>query len=452
MNQELKDYIAQNGLTYHIETYGCQMNAHESEKAAGILEALGFTAAEKKREADLILFNTCCVREHAEARLSGNVGALKEYKLEKPGALIGVWGCMMQQPGIASKLAARFPFVDIVFGSNQLQHLEDMLQTALLEGRRVVMAEPDDTIAEGLPAKRSGASAFVNIIYGCNNFCTYCVVPYVRGRERSRKSYDIIKEIEALCNTGVSEVTLLGQNVNSYGKDLGNDLSFAELIRSIDRETGVKRLRFMTSHPKDLTDDLIACYGSVKSLCEHIHLPMQSGSSRILDAMNRRYTREHYLSLIDKLRARVPDIAITTDFIAGFPGETEEEFQETLSLAREVRFDAAYTFAYSKRPLTKAAAMPGQLSRAEKSERLSRLNALILQCVKESGQRYIGKTVEVLAESKSRLNGAEISGRTRTAKMVSFEGTPEDIGQYRQVRIDRASNHTLHGKAVSSGD
>ncbi len=445
MTEDLKSVIAKNGLTYHIETYGCQMNAHESEKAAGVLEALGFTAAGNKNDASLILFNTCCVREHAEARLSGNVGALKELKQRKPDTVIGVWGCMMQQPGAAQKLAARFPFVNIVFGSNQLQRLEEMLSGVLLEGRRVIMAEPDETVVEGLPAKRSGVSAFVNIIYGCNNFCTYCIVPYVRGRERSRSWSEILKEIDALCESGVTEVTLLGQNVNSYGKDLSGGIAFPELIRRIDEKTGVRRLRFMTSHPKDLTDELIGCYGSVRCLCEHIHLPVQSGSSRILEAMNRRYTRAHYLELIRKLRARTPEIGITTDFIVGFPGETEADFEETLSLVREARFDAAYTFAYSKRNLTKAAAMPGQLSRAEKAERLSRLNALVLQSVKDSSARYLGKNVEVLAESQSRMGGGELSGRTRTAKMVSFQGTAGEIGSYRQVVIDRVSNHTLHG-------
>jgi tRNA-2-methylthio-N6-dimethylallyladenosine synthase len=445
LNQNLRTAIAQNGLTYHIETYGCQMNAHESEKAAGVLEALGYSAAQEKKGADLILFNTCCVREHAEARLSGNVGALKEYKKARPGALLAVWGCMMQQPGAAQRLAARFPFVDIVFGTNQLHHIEQMLSSALLEGKRVVMAEPDEAVIEGLPAQRSGASAFVNIIYGCNNFCTYCIVPYVRGRERSRKSTDILNEIDTLCQSGVTEVTLLGQNVNSYGKDLGRDLSFPELIRSIDKNTGVKRLRFMTSHPKDLTDELIDCYGSVKCLCEHIHLPVQAGSSQILAAMNRRYTRDQYLVLVSKLRARVPGIGITTDFIVGFPGETEEDFKETLSLVRDARFDAAYTFAYSRRTLTKAASMPGQLSRAEKSERLSRLNALVLQYVRESSERYAGSTVEVLAESRSRMNGDELSGRTRTAKMVSFPGHEDEIGEYLDVDIDRISGHTLHG-------
>lgn len=445
MSEDLRTYIARNGLTYHIETYGCQMNAHESEKAAGVLEALGFSAVQQKNEADLILFNTCCVREHAEARLSGNVGALKEYKQERPGALLAVWGCMMQQPGAAAKLAARFPFVNIVFGTNQLHRLEEMLSSALMEGRRVIMADPDETIIEGVPVSRSGASAFVNIIYGCNNYCTYCIVPYVRGRERSRNSSDIIKEIDALCTTGVTEVTLLGQNVNSYGKDLVRDLSFPELIRKIDSATGIKRLRFMTSHPKDLTDALIDCYGDARCLCEHIHLPVQSGSSRILTAMNRRYTREHYLELVHKLRARVPQIAITTDIIVGFPGETEADFEETLSLVREVCFDAAYTFAYSKRALTKAAELPDQLSRTEKSERLARLNALVLECVKENNARYIEKTVDVLAENQSRMDECEISGRTRTAKTVSFRGCADEIGTYIEVDIDRVSNHTLHG-------
>ena len=445
LNEDLRDYVAQHGLTYYIETYGCQMNAHESEKAAGVLDALGFSAAAEKREADLIMFNTCCVREHAEARLSGNVGALKEYKQARHGAVIAVSGCMMQQPGAAARLAARFPFVDIVFGTNQLHHLENMLSEVLLEGRRVIMAEPDETIIEGMPAKRNGVSAYANIIYGCNNFCTYCIVPYVRGRERSRKSADILREIDALCADGVTEITLLGQNVNSYGKDLVDDLSFPELIRAIDRNSGIRRLRFMTSHPKDLTDELIACYGDVKCLCEHIHLPVQSGSTRILEAMNRRYTREHYLELVRKLRERVPDIAITTDFIVGFPGETEEDFEATLSIVQEVHFDAAYTFAYSKRALTKAAAMPRQLKRAEKSELLARLNAIVLQYVKESSARYLDKTVEVLAEGQSRMNDCELSGRTRTAKMVSFPGNADEVGQYLHVCVDKVSAHTLHG-------
>jgi len=449
LNGELRDYVARHGLTYHIETYGCQMNTHESEKTAGALEALGFSAAAEKRAADLILFNTCCIREHAEARLSGNVGALKEYKQTRPGAVLAVSGCMMQQPGAAEKLSRRFPFVDIVFGTNQLHHLEDMLTEVLLEGRRVVMAEPDETIVENMPVRRSGVSAYVNIIYGCNNFCTYCIVPYVRGRERSRSSVEILKEIDSLCADGVTEITLLGQNVNSYGKDLASDLSFPELIRAIDRQTGIRRLRFMTSHPKDLTDELVVCFGEIKCLCEHIHLPVQSGSSRILDAMNRRYTREHYLDLVRKLRTRVPDIAITTDFIVGFPGETEEDFAQTLSLVKEVRFDAAYTFAYSKRALTKAAVMPDQLSKAQKSERLATLNALVLQYVKESSEKYMGRTVEVLAEGQSRMNGGELSGRTRSSKMVSFPGREDEVGQYVNVRVDKVSAHTLHGVRVN---
>jgi len=270
----------------------------------------------------------------------------------------------------------------------------------------------------------------------------------VRGRERSRRSADILKEIEALCADGVTEITLLGQNVNSYGKDLTDDLSFPELIRAIDRNTEIRRLRFMTSHPKDLTDELAMCYGDVKCLCEHIHLPVQSGSSRILKTMNRRYTREHYLELVRKLRSRVPNMAITTDFIVGFPGETEDDFEETLSLVREVQFDAAYTFAYSKRALTKAASMPGQLSRAEKSERLTRLNETVMQYVKESSARYLGKTVEVLAEGQSRMNGKELSGRTRSAKMVSFPGNADEVGKYLHVCVDRVSAHTLHGERV----
>ena len=422
------------------------MNVHDSEKVAGVLESLGYTGAETAGEADLILFNTCCVREHAEARLYGNVGALKYHKDARPGAVIGVCGCMMQQPDAAKKLMRRFSFVDIAFGSNDIHHLPTMLHDVLIEGQRVQYVDDDETIVEGLPSvRRSSHSAFVNIMYGCNNFCTYCIVPFVRGRERSRRSSDIIDEINTLCEGGAKEITLLGQNVNSYGNDTGDDLSFPELLERIDKDTDTKRLRFMTSHPKDLTDALIGCYGRLDCLCEHIHLPVQSGSDAVLGRMNRRYTRAHYLGLVQRLRERVPDIAITTDIIVGFPGETEEEFEQTLSLADAVRFDAAYTFAYSKRRLTKAAKMTGHLDHPTKAGRLARLNGVITKHMKEQNEKYLGRTVTVLADSVSRRTDDEISGRTRSLKMVTFKGSEDEIGSFVDVKIDRVMAHTLRG-------
>jgi len=447
--EELKKYITEKGLTYYIETYGCQMNAHESEKIAGVLDSLGYCASPEKGTADLIVFNTCCIRQHAEARLYGNLGALKEHKQNVPGSLIAVSGCVPQQPDAAQKLMRRFPFVDIAFGTNGIHKLESMLYDALICKKRVIAVDNDDSIVENVPVSRSQSpSAFVNIIYGCNNFCTYCIVPYVRGRERSRQPDDIIREIDELCQNGVTEITLLGQNVNSYGSGLSCNVSFAELLKRIDTQTGVKRLRFMTSHPKDISDDLIDCYGRLKCLCEHIHLPVQSGSSRILQLMNRRYTREHYLNLIGRLKERVPDIAITTDIIVGFPGETEEDFEQTLSLVEQVKYDAAYTFAYSKRTGTKAADMDGHLDKKIVSERLARLNALVKHTMRDKNAEYIGKTVEVLVESAGKRGREEMSGRTRTAKMVSFESGSAQIGQYVMVKIDKIMAHTLHGVCV----
>ncbi len=447
--EELKRYISAHQLTYYIETYGCQMNTHESEKIAGVLDCIGYSPAVNKSLADLIIFNTCCVRQHAEARLYGNLGFLKDHKQNVPGALIAVSGCMMQQEGAAKKLMKRFPFVDIAFGTNGIHRLENLLHSALIEGKRAMTVDEDEKIVEDVPVSRGSApGAFVNIIYGCNNFCTYCIVPYVRGRERSRQMGDIIKEINGLCDKGVTEITLLGQNVNSYGNDLLQDASFVELIKRIDSETDIKRLRFMTSHPKDMSDELIDCYGSLKSLCEHVHLPVQSGSSRVLQLMNRRYTREHYLGLISRLKQRVPDIAITTDIIVGFPGETEEDFEQTLSLVREIGYDAAYTFAYSKRSGTKAAEMDGQLDKKLVSERLARLNALVKQSMASKNSMYLGRTVEVLAETPGKRGRDEISGKTRTSKTVSFEGVPDDIGRYIMVKIDKVMAHTLRGVRI----
>ena len=423
------------------------MNAHDSEKIAGVLESLGFAAAEKQTEADLILFNTCCVREHAEARLYGNVGALKYYRDEKQDAVIAVCGCMMQQQDAAKKLMRRFSFVNLTFGANDIHRLPELLNDVLIEQKKSRCVDDDETVVEGLPCVRGSVhSAFVNIMYGCNNFCTYCVVPFVRGRERSRKSADIIAEIQTLCAGGTKEITLLGQNVNSYGVGDDAELSFPELLERIDDETDIERLRFMTSHPKDLTDALVGCYGRLKCLCEHIHLPVQSGSDAVLERMNRRYTRAQYIELIMRLRQRVPDIAITTDIIVGFPGETEAEFEQTMSLVDAIKFDAAYTFAYSSRRLTKAAGMPGQLDKQTKAGRLARLNSLVAGYVREKNEAYLGRTVEVLVDSESKRTPGEVSGRTRSAKTVNFQGGAQNIGTLIQVKIDKIMVHTLRGK------
>lgn len=446
MEEKLKKLVTDNKLSYFIETYGCQMNAHESEKIAGVLEGCGYTPAQSKSEAHFLLFNTCCIREHAEARLYGNIGALKEHKKGKENAVIAVCGCMMQQPEASAKLLRRFHFVDMVFGTNSIHRLESLLSDVLINHKRAYCVDEDISIVEDIPVRREGGpSAFVNIIYGCNNYCTYCIVPYVRGRERSRHADDIIAEINELCDEGVREVTLLGQNVNSFGNDTADGISFPQLLRRIDAETGIQRIRFMTSHPKDLTDELIACYGDLGSLCEHIHLPVQSGSDDVLGRMNRRYTRAHYLELVNKLRARVPNIAITTDLIVGFPGETEEEFAETLSLVSEVGFDAAYTFAYSKRKLTKAADMPQQVDKAVKAERLARLNALVTESMQERIGAYQDKVVEVLVESVSKRDDGSVVGRTRTSKTVHFPGSETDIGRLVNVRINEVLVHTLRG-------
>jgi len=445
----LREYIAEKELTYYIETYGCQMNNHESEKIAGVLESLGYCHESDKVKADVIVFNTCCIRQHAEAKLNSNVGALKDHKKTRKNAVIVVSGCMMQQEEAAKKLMTRFPFVDIAFGTNAIHRLDQMLCDVLSEGKRVIYTDEDESIVEDVPAKRQAIpTAYVNIIYGCNNFCTYCVVPYVRGRERSRKSDDIFREIRTLADQGISEIVLLGQNVNSYGNDADGNVAFPQLLRRIDSETNIKRLRFMTSHPKDMSDALIECYGSVASLCEHIHLPVQSGSNRILEAMNRGYTREHYLSLLRRLKARVPSLAVTTDIIAGFPGETDEDFDMTLSLVEEAGFDAAYTFAYSPRHMTKAAGLPDHISKQAKKERLGHLNALIKSSMQRRNAAYLGQTVEVLIDSHSRRSQTEIGGRTRTAKTVNLEGQKEEIGSFVTVEIDKIMVHTLRGRRV----
>lgn len=347
--QALQQYAEGKRFKYHIVTYGCQMNVHDSEKLAGMLQEIGYEETQVLEEADIILFNTCCVREHAEQRVYGNVGALRSYKQSNPNLILGVCGCMMQQKETAEDIIKKFPFVDLVFGTHNLHHFPRLLFEAVNSGHTVVeILDEEGNIVEGIPAKRaSNVSAYVTIMYGCNNFCTYCIVPHVRGRERSRLPGDITDEIGELAANGCKEITLLGQNVNSYGKDLGDGYLFPDLLRDVNKIEGIERIRFVTSHPKDLSDDLIDAMAECEKVCEHIHLPLQAGSNVILRKMNRRYTREDYLKLVDKLRARIPGIAVSTDIIVGFPGETEEDFLDTLDMMERVQYDSAFTFIYS---------------------------------------------------------------------------------------------------------
>lgn len=431
----------------YIETYGCQMNVRDSETLYGLLSACGYEKAAGRGDADLLLFNTCCVREHAEKRVSGNIGALRALKEEKPDLIIGICGCMMQQEAVAARMFKRFPYVNLIFGTHVQRHLPEML-SAVLSGERVLAVSADEKdVIEGLPALRpEGASAFVNINFGCNNYCTYCIVPFVRGPERSRRPEDILCEAKRLVVRGCTELTLLGQNVNSYGLDLA-DTDFSELLAAVSKIEGLKRLRFMTSHPKDLTDKLIQTMAETPKVCHHVHLPMQSGSNNILKRMNRRYTREHYLEIVKKLRAAMPDVELTTDIIVGFPGETEEDFADTLSAVSEVGFATAFTFKYSPRTGTAAAKMPDQIEDAVKRERLKRLNDLQAIRTHENNEKYIGHTGMVLVEGYDEKTNAAY-GKYQNFKMVYFPGERPLIGSYVRVKAERVRGNSLSGTMI----
>lgn len=445
--QIIKERIKNKNLKYHIVTYGCQMNVHDSEKLAGMLHEMGYEETDEQMEANLILFNTCCVREHAEQRVYGNVGALRTLKQEDPNLIIGVCGCMMQQEEVAAEIVKKFPFVDIVFGTHNLHRFPQLLLQAMDSAHTVVeILNEEGEVIEGLPLQRSaGVSAWTTIMYGCNNFCSYCIVPYVRGRERSRKPEDIINEISDLADKGYKEVTLLGQNVNSYGKDLGEDYLFPDLLRDINKISGIERIRFMTSHPKDLSPELISAMAECEKVCEHLHLPVQAGSNRILKKMNRCYTREDYMDLVSKIREAIPNIALTTDVIVGFPGETEEDFLDTLDLMEKVRFDSAFTFMYSPRRGTPAAKMKEQIDESVKKDRLHRLIDLQTEIGKEINSAYKDKIVDVLVEGPSKNNKEMMSGRTRTNKLVNFNPSRECAGEIVKVKITNPRAWTLEG-------
>lgn len=455
MEQSLYEYAIENELKYYIETYGCQMNEHDSEKIAGLLQAVGYQKAEQMQQADLILFNTCCVRDHAEKKVFGNIGALKPLSQQKSGLIVAVCGCMMQQEEVAKKLMQTFPFVKIVFGTNNMNELPSMLYRAVMHRERVFnvqKANISSTAVEDVPmVRKKRPLATVNIMQGCDNFCTYCIVPYVRGREWSRPAEDILMEVRGLVEQGYREVMLLGQNVNSYGKKGGEtSMDFADLLEQIAASTGISRIRFMTSHPKDISKKLLEKIAGHENICKQLHLPVQSGSSRVLMRMNRGYTREEYLRLVETAREIVPGIALTTDIIVGFPGESEEDYAQTLSLVREVGYDAAFTFVYSPRKGTKAAEFPEQVPEQIKQQRIVRLIELQSELTYESNLRYVGKKELILVEDVSKKDEQSICGRTDSGKMVNFKGPKEKIGSFVPVEILEAKRTTLLGRMLDA--
>ena len=434
--------------SYYVVTYGCQMNAHDSEKIAGMLEEMGMVSAAKREEADFVIFNTCCVRENAERRALGNVTWLKEVRKQKPEMLIAVCGCMIQEPGMAETILKQYKFVDLAFGTANLHKLPELIYETLNSGRQVVSVEDRDVIAEGLPVRRLRQdAAYVTIMYGCDNFCSYCIVPYVRGRERSRDPETILLEAEGLAKASVKEIMLLGQNVNSYGKGLPGNPTFAGLLKQLDG-LGIPRIRFMTSHPKDLSDELIDVMANSRHILPQFHLPVQSGNNEILKKMNRHYTREQYLDRVAKLRQAIPGIGLSTDIIVSFPGETEAQFEDTMSLVNEVRFDSAFTFIYSPRTGTKAADMSGLIPEEVSSERIQRLIALQEGLQQETLKRFIGQEEEILVEGLSRRSRQAVSGKGKHAVSVTVEGSEADIGQILKCRIVNLKNNTLTGERI----
>lgn len=433
---------------YHIVTYGCQMNVHESEKIAGILRRLDYTETEEQEEADIIVFNTCCIRENAENHAFGNIGALKKLKKQNPDLLIAVGGCMTQEKGKTDVLKKKFPFIDIMFGTLNLEELESLIKRKLETKKKVIeIREREGEIVEFDDAYRTSyPNAWVNIMYGCNNFCSYCIVPYVRGRERSRKPENIVDEVKKLVSEGYKEITLLGQNVNSYGSDGRTDgVDFARLLDMVASVEGNFRLRFMTSHPKDFNEEVVKVMKKHKKICRLIHLPVQSGSNDILREMNRRYTREKYLSEIKMLRSYLPEAEVTTDIIVGFPGETEEDYLQTEDLVKEVDFASAFTFVYSPRQGTKAADMPDQIHESVQKERIMRLVELVNSLTRKKSEKYVGRTVEILCEDYDEKKGLYL-GRDEFGRMGYFKSDENVVGQFINLRVTKANGISLFGE------
>jgi tRNA-2-methylthio-N6-dimethylallyladenosine synthase len=446
MIEEKKKELGRN-LTFNVRTFGCQMNERDSEKLSGILSQMGYVPTDSEK-ADFILYNTCTVRENANRKVYGHLGIMKHYKKENPNILIALCGCMMQEQHVVETISKSYKFVDMVFGTHNVYKLAEILVNRLESGSMVIdIWEDAKEVVEELPTNREYSfKSGVNIMFGCNNFCTYCIVPYVRGRERSREPEDIIAECERLADEGVVEIMLLGQNVNSYGKNLKNPITFAQLLQRVCQIDKLKRVRFMTSHPKDLSDELIDVIAANDKICRQLHLPVQSGSSKILEQMNRHYTKESYLELVEKIKAKIPDIAITTDIIVGFPGETEEDFLETMDVVKKVGYDAAFTFIYSKRTGTPAAAIEDNTSREEIQDRFNRLLKLVQEISSSKVKLLEGKTLDVLVEGENDHLEGYVSGRLSNNTLVHFKGPKQLIGKIVNVKLTESKGFYYMGE------
>lgn len=433
--------------TFHITTFGCQMNEHDSEVIDGLLTERGFSSVKERKDASIVIINTCSVRDNADKRFFGTLGQLKKRKESDPSFIVCVCGCMMQQQRVVDTIKAKYPWVDVIFGTNSIHHIPKLIEKVAIEKEKVVdIIENTEEIVEGLPAKRLfDHKALVNIMFGCNNFCTYCIVPYTRGREKSRAPEAIVDEVKGLVADGVKEIMLLGQNVNSYD---GNGTSFAELLKMLNDVDGLERIRFMTSNPKDLSDELIEAFAVCDKLCRNLHLPIQSGSNRVLKRMNRKYTREDYLKLIEKLRKTVPDITLSTDIIVGFPGETNEDFEETLSIVKEVEYDSAFTFIYSIRKGTPAEKFEDQIEESEKHRRFDLLVSAVNEISEKKNKAYQDRVEKVLVDGVSKNDKSTLTGRTDGFKLVNFAGKKELIGSIVDVKITDAKTFSLFGEVI----
>ncbi|MDQ0253632.1 tRNA-2-methylthio-N6-dimethylallyladenosine synthase [Evansella vedderi] len=442
------------GKKFLIRTYGCQMNEHDSENMAGILLNMGFESTTETEDADVILLNTCAIRENAENKVFGEIGNLKPLKRERPELIVGVCGCMSQEESVVNKILQKHQQVDLIFGTHNIHRLPTLLKNAIFNKEMVVEVwSKEGDIIENMPRARKGQiQGWVNIMYGCDKFCTYCIVPYTRGKERSRRPEDIIEEVRHLARNGYKEITLLGQNVNAYGKDLADmNYGLGDLMDEI-RKIDIPRVRFTTSHPKDFDDHLIEVLAKGGNLVEHIHLPVQSGNSDVLKLMARKYTREEYVTLANKIKKAIPHASFTTDIIVGFPNETEEQFQDTLSLVKEMEYDSAYTYVYSPREGTPAAKMRDNVPLEVKKDRLQRLNAVVNEISAKKNKAYEGRIVEVLVEGESKKNPNVLAGRTRTNRLVNFEAPKSSIGQIVHVKITEAKSWSLNGHVVETAE
>lgn len=433
--------------TFHITTFGCQMNEHDSEVIDGLLTERGFSSVKERKDASIVIINTCSVRDNADKRFFGTLGQLKKRKESDPSFIVCVCGCMMQQQRVVDTIKTKYPWVDVIFGTNSIHHIPELIEKVAIEKEKVVdIIENTEEIVEGLPAKRLfDHKALVNIMFGCNNFCTYCIVPYTRGREKSRAPEAIVAEVKGLVADGVKEIMLLGQNVNSYD---GNGTNFAELLKMLNDVDGLERIRFMTSNPKDLSDELIEAFAVCDKLCRNLHLPIQSGSNRVLKRMNRKYTREDYLKLIEKLRKTVPDITLSTDIIVGFPGETNEDFEETLSIVKEVEYDSAFTFIYSIRKGTPAEKFEDQIEESEKHRRFDLLVNAVNEISEKKNKAYQDRVEKVLVDGVSKNDKSTLTGRTDGFKLVNFAGKKELIGSIVDVKITDAKTFSLFGEVI----